>query len=498
MAAAGRVSWVSSLVPRVHAPALRVHVSWLQLSVLIGLLGALPLVTRVDPDYWWHWRTGQLIVSGGLPDVDPFSFTASGKVWVTHEWLSEAVIYTLVRVIGYGATALLFGAMVIVSVLVMYRLGRAAGAGTRLLVALSLLAAFVLSSFVTVRPQVVTFLLFSLFVWTLQCHDRGQKAHLWVLPPLMALWSNLHLGFVYGLLVVVLWFVGRAIERWNGFGADIRIPALVVAASVAAATLNPEGPALLLYPVRYYFEGHVDRALVDEWERPSILSPFEWPIFLVAALIVLALLSKTRPRLFLGAVAAMSALLSLLALRNAPFAVLMMLPVVGEAAARRWPGLHQSRDSTTTVPSFLVPTLALLTCLLSIWINLEAGRPVSLRSPSEYQYPAAGVAYLRSTMSGGHALHVFNEYSWGGYLDARLYPDGRVFVDGRADFFGPGILRDYITVMRTDPGWEDLLDRYGVDAVLMPRKAHLSEVLRDHPGWREAFTGSIESVFVRR
>ena len=33
-----------------------------------------------DPDFWWHLRTGQLIVdTGAIPKVDPFSFTAAGS-----------------------------------------------------------------------------------------------------------------------------------------------------------------------------------------------------------------------------------------------------------------------------------------------------------------------------------------------------------------------------------------------------------------------------------
>ena len=48
----------------------RVHIAWLQLAMLASVLAALPFVTKVDPDYWWHWRTGEAIVRDGLPAAE--------------------------------------------------------------------------------------------------------------------------------------------------------------------------------------------------------------------------------------------------------------------------------------------------------------------------------------------------------------------------------------------------------------------------------------------
>jgi len=58
----------------------------------ILLFGLLAMTARpaLDPDLWWHLRTGQWIVeTGTVPHTDPFSFTRAGQPWVSHEWLSE-------------------------------------------------------------------------------------------------------------------------------------------------------------------------------------------------------------------------------------------------------------------------------------------------------------------------------------------------------------------------------------------------------------------------
>ena len=65
-----------------------VHPVWVQLGGLVAFLLIIPFARHVDPDFWWHLRTGELIVTSGLPSTDPFSWTAGGTAWVMHEWLS--------------------------------------------------------------------------------------------------------------------------------------------------------------------------------------------------------------------------------------------------------------------------------------------------------------------------------------------------------------------------------------------------------------------------
>ena len=68
------------------------HLSLSNAFPFVLLLGLLGMTARnaLDPDLWWHLRTGQLIVeTGHVPHSDPFSFTRAGHAWVSHEWLSE-------------------------------------------------------------------------------------------------------------------------------------------------------------------------------------------------------------------------------------------------------------------------------------------------------------------------------------------------------------------------------------------------------------------------
>ncbi|MHB8516542.1 MAG: hypothetical protein ACYDCT_14315 [Dehalococcoidia bacterium] len=471
-----------------------VPIAWVQIAVVLAGLVTYPFVRAVDPDFWWHLRTGELIFHHGIPRHDPFSWTAAGHAWVAHEWLSEALIYAFETAFGYYANVLVYGAVVCAAILLMYRLGRSTGAGTRPLVLLMFVSVAVIGFYVTVRPQEFTWLLFAVFVYVLQRHDTGEHAPLWLLPPLLALWANLHLGFMYGLLLVAIWIVARFIARLRDTRIDLRMPVALGAACVAAATLNPHGPALLWYPARYVFDPRIT-ANIGEWQRPNPLYPLHAPIFLTLLLLALALISRTRPRLFLSLVTLTMIALSLQAARNAPFAALLLVPVAGGAMSRRWTAATSARDSRRRVPLTLAAALVAAVGGAVLAIGARQSGAVSFARPSEQGYPAAEAAYVRAHNPGAR---LFNEYGDGGFLIYALYPRVKVGIDGRGDFYGGRLLADYTTIYRARDGWGRLLDAYAPDVVLIPKTAPLAAKLRSSATWRQAFAGTDEVVFTRR
>ena len=466
---------------------------WVQLAVVLAVLVALPLVKTVDPDFWWHLRTGKLILESGIPRHDPFSWTAAGKAWVTHEWLSEVVIYGVESTFGYLGNVLLFGAVVSGAMLVAYALGRRLGAGTKPLVLLMFPATLVMARFVAVRPQEFTWLLFAVFVYVLQRREEGDATPLWVLPPLMALWVNLHLGFVYGLMAVGVWTLIQVTRwlRWRTVG--LRTPLLVAGACLLATLANPDGPAILVYPL-HYMQGGSERSLILEWQRPDLTSVVNIPITLKLVLLALSLPWQRR-RPFLAVLSLAAVALGVEAARNLPFAVLLLLPVAGSAAADHWRLASRAWDSGTTFRT--LPGVALIggLAVCALIVGPRFGASLSGFQPSSDGYPEAGAAFVDSHHPGAH---LFNEYDWGGYLVDRLYPNTPVFIDGREEFYGSKIFGDFIRIHRVNDDWDGLLSQYGVEVALIERDSKLAEAMRGAGDWQEQFTGPVESVFVRK
>src|SRR6266849_3873431 len=172
--------------------------------LLFGLL-AMTARNAVDPDLWWHLRTGQWIMeSGHIPHSDPFSFTRAGSPWVAHEWLSEVAFYEIWKHSG-AAGLIIFSAIVTTAGFMLLYLrspGKPHWAAATL--ALGALAAAPVWG---VRPQMFTFALASLLLWLLERGQERPRLLIWI-PLLFLLWLNVHAGFALGPVLLVAYGAG--------------------------------------------------------------------------------------------------------------------------------------------------------------------------------------------------------------------------------------------------------------------------------------------------
>jgi hypothetical protein len=357
-------------------------------------------------------------------------------------------------------------------------------------------ASLTFTIFITPRPQVFTWFFFSIYLYVLARHYEGDRVPLWPLPLIMAFWVNMHLGFYFGLMLLGCWVAAVCFDALRGRPAPLGASLVVAASCLVASFANPSGPAILLYPLRYVFDSQVTNDMVAEWQRPDITWTLHWSIYVTAVLLVLSLVGRSRPRPFLALVSVAVAVLSMQAVRNAPFAALVLLPVAGSTLAARWPAASSARDSNVRVPvaaaAAMVASIALIVGPISLSI---AGTGVSLGAPSQSGYPSEGADYVKAHFSG---TRMFNDYNSGGYLIYRLYPDVPVFIDGRTDFYGNDLLNDYIQIDRAQPGWDALLAKYGVEVVLIDKELPLAKALASDAGWQQQFAGKTEVVYTRR
>src|SRR5262245_39480316 len=78
--------------------------------ILIFAAAARPIS---DPDFWWHLRTGQYIAeTKSIPYTDMFSTLRFGSEWVTHEWLSEVLMFLIFRVAGFAGLIIFFALII--------------------------------------------------------------------------------------------------------------------------------------------------------------------------------------------------------------------------------------------------------------------------------------------------------------------------------------------------------------------------------------------------
>jgi hypothetical protein len=89
---------------------------------------------------------------------------------------------------------------------------------------------------------------------------------------------------------------------------------------------------------------------------------------------------------------------------------------------------------------------------------------------------------------------MFNDYGWGGYMLLAL-PERKVFIDGRNDFYGAQLVKEFNKVNNIEPGWESVLQRYDVGWTILPRGDALNTVLELHPSWRLVYTDEVATIY---
>ncbi len=419
-----------------------------------------------DTDFWWHLRTGQYIVeSHGLPVPDPFAYTTSappaypGEAQVrhfnlTHEWLSQVLMYAVYRVGGFPGIvlmrALLLAALCGLAGWLAARLSGKFYAG----IAAACATASVLASFAADRPGVVSFLGVAVFV----CLLEGRRGW-WALPPLALVWANCHGGFPLGWLVLGA-YCGESLIRRSSWRESRRLW-LAAALAIAVSGINPNGFGVVS-TVLAYRRSPMTANLI-EWRPPKLWGdPYGFDILLYAAALVLAL-SWRRVRPAHWILFAAFAAASLAAFRNTPLVAFLAPVLIAAYFPFRLPAPADLEWAAPVAAAMAVAALA-------------QGRFLQLRVAT-WTIPAGAADYLLEHHPGGPIL---NTYEQGGYLIWRLWPAARVFIDGRG--LSETVYRDYNQILYNRGSAADavagprqeLLNRYGVRVVVMNTMDYVS------------------------
>jgi hypothetical protein len=157
------------------------------------------LRVSTDSDTWWHLRAGAEIVERrAVITEDPFSLTRYQETWRYPGWLAQLALFGAYQVLGFAGLNIITALMVTLAFMWIWRFIE----GPLVLrSALILLAATASGVYWSARPQIMTFALSGAFIHFLEREQGGEKIPLWIYLFVMALWGNLHGGFVVGFLL---------------------------------------------------------------------------------------------------------------------------------------------------------------------------------------------------------------------------------------------------------------------------------------------------------
>jgi len=434
-----------------------------------------------EGDTWWHLAAGDWILAHhSAPHVDPFSFSMAGRPWVAHEWLSEVFMALAFRAAGWSGLALLIGLALGATVAILAR--RLAMASSDVVAALMLvLVAALLTPSLTARPHMLALPLLALWADRLLAAREADRAPPLWLALVLALWANLHGGFVFGLALVAPFAVEavvaapaperlRAALAWSRFGA----------ACVAGAMATPFGFETLAFP--FQLAGMRMLGRIGEWQAPDLTTLGVLPATLLGVL-ALALVTRTRLGPFRVATLAALCAMSVAHARHetllAVVGAMLLAPALGQLAERLSPVGAPAAASAWTAALPLAVAVAAARLLHPIERGEDSSNPV------------AAFAAVPEPLRGRHVL---NDYNFGGYLIARGV---KPYVDGRTDLYGDAFLERFSDLSSKPGALARELDADAIAWTIFTPDRAIVSALDKEPGWRRLFANPTAVVHVR-
>lgn len=445
----------------------------------IGLLvGSRPLS---DNSFLTHLATGRLILDGGFPHADPYTFTAGGEPWVVQSWLASVLYGVADRLGDLGGVRLLVAATVAALAVVTWRLTRPAGSPiARLLVWAPVVV--VGSGFWVERPLTIGLLL--LGVVLVAAGDDGRFDRRWLLP-VGWVWLNVHGSWPLGLVALVLLGAGRRLDGDRDGVRAVVATATWLVGGLLFGCVNPYGPRLLVFPVELLGRREALSSVV-EWQAPRFTSPSQLAFLAVLGLAVVAL--TRRPSWTAALPLAGFTAAALVGSRNLPVATVVLLPGIagGFAGLPRLPERLDGRQARLVAGAGLA---------------MAAVAAVGMARTDPFDgsgYPVEATRFLDEAGLAPDQVTVIAQDAVGNWFDAVYGAGAGTFIDDRVEVTPPAVFDDYLELLGAGEGWAEVLDRYGAEVVLWAEEEPLVRLLDLSAGWERAYEDDRFVVFVRQ
>lgn len=434
--------------------------------------------TTADPDLWGHLLTGlETLDAGSYVSVDRWSYLTEGQAWINHPWLGQVVMALAYHHFGSAGLVVLKSVLALGVVAVLYWWLIRKGLEPVRAAMVGLLAVLVLTPTLgTFRPQVFTVVCAVVLLLVMVGVDSGRIRLLWFLPPLFALWANLHGGYLAGLAIVAVWAV---IHLWRDRSRFRYAPFAAVTASVLASFSNPQGWGRLTFLLE---TATVSRPEIQDWQPIDVTSPVGIGYLILSAAMIAALwVDREHVNWALG--------LPLLALIVAPLGAWRHLQLFAPAIVILG-AAHLSKLSDETGSGHSHGGLdhgrgravagALALTVAAAGAGLGGFASCIRVDASQFEIPQrAAVAWARVGPEG-NAVVPFN---WGEYIRWHFGPEILVSTDGRREtIYSEEVHQANLDFMEGRANWEDLLELAPADWIIAPTASPVVDLV---PGWDE-------------
>lgn len=438
------------------------------------LIWCFALAYPMQPDYdiWARLIAGKSVFENGIILKNDFLSYTPTHSWYDHEWLSGTVFYylttiadkfhkTTIEMLSAFKSILTFLIFALAAICTAVRKPKYSPPYQILYFTFAAFAANVVFAS-TIRCHMFTFLFFTLWILVLELYRKYKKNSLLIILPItMILWANMHGGCISGLGLLLIYAAGEFLNK-----KDFRPYLITLFVSFLVLFINPYG---IDYVKFLFAAGTMNRNLISEWNSPFCMlkQTYKFTVFflfmgiiaLLEPLVIKINIRKTdKTKIIL---LTLTALIAVLYTKLLPFFVIT-------ASIFMFDDVYRILGKISCLTNFINhKNLVIYALILLISLTvIDTNDKHRYGFINHAMYPYKAVQFIKENALVGN---LFTEFSYGSYCIYKLYPQNKIFMDGRyEEVYNPSLLnvmKNFIKQEGENPN--AVLTDYPTDIVLL-------------------------------
>ena len=460
-------------------------------------------------DIWFEMKQGEYFLHHQTFD-DAFTFTIPGKKVINQEWLMEVIFFLIYRFSGSHGLIIFNTLMIALIFYILYQIMKTEHIDPYIGFWILFLTLIMIRFRLLVRPHMISLFFIILFFYFLNNYKNGRIKHLFLLPLLTILWTNLHFGSVFGLILIGCYFAGYFVQTifpsWNRGEAPPTMSItkrnhlfMILTLCGLAALINPFGAAFYTFPLevtRLGLKYKIIECLSPlAISKTHIILPLFWLMLLAYIFIIFA--SIRHMEIVDLLIFSITLIFALKILRFIPEFALLNAPIMAKQLSRWKKKISPEFSIPFLKKRFFIAVTSLSICLIMMFSarsylkNYEFGYGID--TPTQASFDAADFL-VNNNIQG----NIFNEMRYGGHILWKAFPKNKIYVYGRYTAFGEPLLNEYFDILGATGDWQEKLKRYQVNIAFLGREtSKLFFELARSKEWTMVYYNQNVSVFLR-
>lgn len=447
-----------------------------------------------DFDIWFHMKAGQIITeTDRFIYKDIFTYTAGGREWIYHEWLFGVLVYNIYNALG--ANGIIIGKAIVLTLtfLLLYKCMRIRGVNSFIASFVLFLAVLAARFRLTERPHTFKYLFVAAFIYLLDIYRLRGKNYLYLLPFIQILWVNIHGSFILGPSLIGIYLLSAILPLGKKALKNIFMLITILIMTSLATLINPYGLKIISFSLK--FSEQPVLSVINEW-RPTRLAEFygTFGLIFITGAISFMMVIMVFKRFNIGDVL-LYCIFSYLSIKAIRFTALFSLATAPIMAGN----LQQIAANINFTPlkkRFLLIIFLFTTVLLSI-LEVKRYPELIFDFGIKNTYPQEAVEFIKQNNLSGN---MYNFSAFGGYLIWNLYPDRRVFIDGRPEIYEKDFQQAFI-VSPSIVNWNKAVSVYDINyaivAYVESKVDRIGGWIANDPNWVLIYWDNKSRIYIK-